>query len=74
MIVKCNCDCKYCEEGICSKEEITTYDTGEGINCYGYEQLEESFLNNFNFDWCLDDGDNKYAHVMLTSVLLVWVK
>lgn len=44
MIVKCNCDCKYCEEGICSKEEITMYDTGEGINCYGYEQLEDSFF------------------------------
>ena len=29
MIVKCNCDCKYCEEGICSKEEIIICDTGE---------------------------------------------
>ena len=48
MIVKCNCDCKYCEEGICSKEEITMCDTGEGINCYGYEQLEDSFLVNLN--------------------------
>ena len=27
MIVKCNCDCKYCEEGICSKEEIIISDT-----------------------------------------------
>lgn len=30
MIVKCACDCKYCEEGICSKEEIIISDTGEG--------------------------------------------
>ena len=70
MIVKCNCDCKYCEEGICSKEEITMCDTGEGINCYGYEQLEDSFFSKFEFDWYLDDNDCKYAHVILTSVFV----
>ena len=68
MIVKCNCDCKYCEEGICSKEEITLYDTGEGMDCDGYEQSEDSFLNKFEFDWYLDDNDYKYAHVILTSM------
>lgn len=70
MIVKCNCDCKYCEESVCSKEEITMYDTGEGINCCGYEQSEDSFLNQFEFDWYLDDNDCKYAHVILTSVFV----
>ena len=70
MIVKCECDCKYCEKGYCTKEEIEITDTGEGMCCDGYEQSEESFLNNFNFDWCLDDGDNKYAHVILTSVFV----
>ena len=70
MIVKCNCDCKYCEEGICSKEEITICDTGEGKNCDGYEQLEDSFFSKFEFDWYLDDNDCKYAHVILTSVFV----
>ena len=70
MIVKCNCDCKYCEEGICSKEEIIISDTGEGIYCDGYEQSEDSFLNQFEFDWCLDDNDCKYAHVILASVFV----
>lgn len=36
MIVKCECDCKYCEESICSKEEIEISDTGEGMSCDGY--------------------------------------
>ena len=70
MIVKCECDCKYCEEGICSKEEIEISDTGEGMCCNGYEQSEESFLNKFKFDWCLDDNDCKYAHVILASVFV----
>lgn len=70
MIVKCNCDCKYCKEGICSKEEITLYDTGEGMDCDGYEQSEDSFLNKFEFDWCLDDNDHKYVHVILASVFV----
>lgn len=70
MIVKCNCDCKYCEEGICSKEEIIMCDTGEGINCYGYEQLEDSFFDKFEFDWYLDDNDCKYVHIILTSVFI----
>ena len=70
MIVKCNCDCKYCEEGICSKEEITICDTGEGMNCIEYEQSEDSFLNQFEFDWYLDDNDRKYAHVILASVFV----
>ena len=68
MIVKCNCDCKYCEEGICSKEEIEISDTGEGMYCDGYEQSEDSFLNKFEFDWYLDDNDCKYVHVILTSI------
>lgn len=70
MIVKCNCDCKYCEEGICSKEEITLYNTGEGVDCDGYEQSEDSFLNQFEFDWYLDDNDRKYVHIILTSVFI----
>ena len=70
MIVKCNCDCKYCEEGICSKEEITISDTGEGMYCDGYEQSEDSFLNKFEFDWGLDDNGCKYAHVILASVFV----
>ena len=70
MIVKCNCDCKYCEEGLCSKEEITLYDTGEGMDCDGYEQSEDSFLNKFEFDWCLDDNGCKYVHIILTSVFI----
>ena len=68
MIVKCNRDCKYCEEGICSKEEITMCDTGEGMDCIQYEQSEDSFLNQFEFDWYLDDNDCKYVHVILTSI------
>lgn len=68
MIVKCNCDCKYCEEGICSKEEIEISDTGEGMSCDGYVQLEDSFLDKFEFNWYLDDNDHKYAHVILASV------
>lgn len=70
MIVKCNCDCKYCEEGICSKEEITISDTGEGMCCVQYEQSEDSFLNKFEFDWYLDDNDCKYVHVILASVFV----
>ena len=70
MIVKCNCDCKYCEEGICSKEEITISDTGEGMYCDGYVQSEISFLNKFEFDWWLDDNDRKYVHIILTSVFI----
>ena len=68
MIVKCNCDCKYCEEGVCSKEEIIISDTGEGMDCMQYEQSEDSFLNKFEFNWCLDDNDCKYIHVILASV------
>ena len=68
MIVKCNCDCKYCEEGICSKEEIIMCDTGEGMDCMQYEQSEDSFLNQFEFDWYSDDNDCKYVHVILTSI------
>ncbi|WP_291625947.1 hypothetical protein [Clostridium sp.] len=70
MIVKCNCDCKYCEEGICSKEEIIICDTGEGMNCIQYELPEDSFLNRFEFDWYLDDNDCKYVHVILASVFI----
>ena len=68
MIVKCSCDCKYCEEGICSKEEIIICDTGEGMDCMQYEQSEDGFLNQFEFDWYLDDNDCKYAHIILTSI------
>lgn len=70
MIVKCNCDCKYCEEGICSKEEIIICDTGEGMDCMQYEQSEDSFLNQFEFDWYLDDNNRKYIHVILASVFV----
>lgn len=70
MIVKCNRDCKYCEEGICPKEEITLYDTGEGMDCMQYEQTEDSFLNKFEFDWYLDDNNRKYIHVILASVFI----
>ena len=70
MIVKCNCDCKYCEEGICSKEEIIISDIGEGMDCMQYEESEDSFLNKFEFDWYLDDNNCKYAHVILASVFV----
>lgn len=70
MIVKCECDCKYCEKGYCTKEEIEISDTGEGMYCGGYEQSEDGFLNQFEFDWYLDDNDCKYAHVILTSVFV----
>lgn len=70
MIVKCNCDCKYCEEGICSKEEITISDTGEGMYCDGYEQSEDSFFNQFEFNLRLDDNDCRYLHVILASVFV----
>ena len=70
MIVKCECDCKYCEEGVCSKEEIEISDTGEGMSCDGYVQLEDSFLDKFEFNWYLDDNDHKYAHVILASVFI----
>ena len=63
-------DCKYCEEGICSKEEIIMCDTGEGMYCDGYVQSEISFLNKFEFNWCLDDNDCKYIHVILASVFV----
>ena len=70
MIVKCNCDCKYCKEGICSKEEIIISDTGEGMYCDGYEQSEDSFLNQFEFDWYLDDNNCEYIHIILTSTFV----
>ena len=44
MIVKCNCDCKYCEEGICSKEEITISDTGEDYCLISYSSTSKSIF------------------------------
>ena len=68
MIVKCECDCKYCEKGYCTKEEIEISDTGEGMYCGGYEQSEESFLNQFVFEYKEDDYGVRYCHIVFTSV------